>query len=175
MYRFAFLVGLLCLNAQIAFSDINRFVGSFGGSAEIIASDGTSKLRDMSVTIGKTDEGFSVKWTTITHKTRGRVKEETYELNFFPSERNNVFKAAMKRNLFGHDVQLDPMRGEPFVWARILDDTLTVYSLFVNDAGGYELQQFDRTLVSGGLQLIFSRVSNGKELRAIEVFLEKTD
>lgn len=165
--------GLLCLAAQAARAEIERFVGRYHGSAEIVNADGSASPRDMSVTITETEKGFSVKWTTITHKSRGRLKEATYDVNFVPTDRPGVFAAAMKRNLFGHETQLDPMKGEPYVWARIVDETLTVFSLFVNDAGGYELQQFDRTLANGGLMLEFSRISNGEEMRTVDVFLDK--
>lgn len=164
---------IFCLVAQTAWADITRFVGHYTGSAEVVDIDGSKRQRDMSVTINETKKGFSVKWTTTTYKTRGRIKEATFEINFVPTDRNGVFAAAMKRNVFGHETQLDPMHGEPYVWARIEGETLTVFSLFVNDSGGYEMQQFDRTLATGGLDLEFTRTSNGKETRTTEVFLEK--
>lgn len=164
---------VFCLLAQTAWAEIAPFVGHFVGSAEVVDADGTEHPRDMSVTIRETEKGFSVKWTTTTYKTRGRIKEATFEVNFVPTDRDGVFAAAMKRNVFGHETQLDPMQGEPYVWARIQDETLTVFSLFVNDSGGYEMQQFDRTLASGGLDLKFTRTANGKETRTTEVFLEK--
>lgn len=166
-------VVVLCLAAQTAWAEIGRFVGHYTGSAAVIDLDGSENPRDMSVTIDETKKGFSVKWTTITYKTSDRIKEATFKINFVPTDRHGVFAAAMKRNVFGHETQLDPMHGEPYVWARIQDDTLTVFSLFVNDSGGYEMQQFDRTLTSGGLDLKFARTANGKETRTINVFLEK--
>jgi hypothetical protein len=65
------------------------------------------------------------------------------------------------------------MKGEPYVWARVIGDTLTVYSLFVDADGGYELQQFDRTLTEGGLNLEFSRISNGTQRRTTKAFLDR--
>jgi hypothetical protein len=79
----------------------------------------------------------------------------------------------MKRNVFGHDVQLDPMRGEPFVWSRIEGETLSVYSLYVAEDGGYEIQQFDRTLTVGGLDLAYKAVRNGEIQRTVSAFLER--
>ncbi|MDU9003851.1 hypothetical protein [Sedimentitalea todarodis] len=164
---------LFCVVAQTASAEISRFVGQYTGSAVVSDSDGSEIPRDMSVTIKETKKGFSVKWTTTTYKTRDRIKETTFEINFVPTDRDGVFAAAMKRNVFGHEAQLDPMQGEPYVWARIDDETLTVFSLFVNDSGGYEMQQFDRTLAAGGLDLKFTRTANGKETRTTEVFLEE--
>jgi len=152
---------------------IEAFVGVYSGTAEVVSSDGSSSPRDMSVEISRTDKGFEVKWSSATHKPDGRIKEKSYDIYFIPSDRDGVFAAAMKRNVFGHEVQLDPMKGEPYVWARIIGDTLTVYSLFVDEDGGYEIQQFDRTLADGGLQLLFKSVRDGEKRRTVSTFLKR--
>ena len=159
--------------AQVAAADISRFVGDYTGSAEVLSADGTLTPRDMSVSISEGRKGFTVKWTSTTYKPDGRVKEKSYSIDFVASERPGIYAAAMTRNVFGHTVQLDPMKGEPFVWGRINQDTLTVFSLFVDDVGGYELQQFDRTLAEGGLMLEFTNLHNGVKQRSVSTFLAK--
>ncbi len=166
-----FCVALSNVSAHAA--DIGSFVGDYVGSAKVIDQDGTETPRDMSVSIQETKDGFNVSWKTTTYKLDGRVKEQSFSIDFKESERSDVYSAAMKRNVFGHEVPLDPMRGEPFVWGRIVSDTLTVFSLFIDEDGGYELQQFDRTLAEGGLNLSFSRFRNGIKSRSVETFLEK--
>ena len=96
-----------------------------------------------------------------------------YSINFVPSDRDDVYSAAMRKNMFGHEVQMDPMKGEPYVWARIIDDTMTVFSLFVDDEGGYEIQEFNRTLAEEGLELDFLSVRNGAVRRRIETMLTR--
>ncbi len=156
-----------------AWADISRFTGEYTGSAEVVEADGTVEPRDMSVTISELKKGFQINWTSTTYRGDGRVSEKSYTINFLPTDRGDVYSAAMQRNVFGHEVQLNPMKGEPFVWARINSDTLSVYSLFVAADGGYEIQQFDRTLAEGGLDLAFSRVRNGEIQRTVNSFLEK--
>ncbi|MEY8839466.1 hypothetical protein AB9K41_10600, partial [Cribrihabitans sp. XS_ASV171] len=119
------LVAMLVLCAPARADEITPFVGSYVGSAELVDADGTVTPRDMSVQIAEADEGFNVSWTTTTYKEGGRIKEQAYSLDFLPSPREGIYSAAMKRNVFGHAVQLDPMKGEPFVWGRIIGDTLT--------------------------------------------------
>lgn len=153
-------------------AEVSDFVGRYTGTAEVEYGADIHK-RDLNVEITETEEGFQVDWTTITYRADGRVKEAAYSINFVPSDRSEVFSAAMRRNMFGHEVQLDPMKGEPYVWARIMDDTMTVFSLFVDDQGGYEIQEFNRTLAEGGLDLDFLSVRNGAVRRRIETFLEK--
>jgi len=152
---------------------IAPFVGNYVGSAEVLSVDGGRIPRDMSVSIRAVDDGFTVQWTSITHKPDGRLKEKSYSIDFKPSERGGIYSAAMRRNVFGHEVQLDPMKGEPFVWGRIHDQTLTIYSLFVDEQGGYELQQFDRTLTEDGLVLEFTNLRNGDKQRSVATFLKR--
>jgi hypothetical protein len=153
--------------------DLARFVGEYAGSAEIARADGSTENRDMSVQIDTSKEGFTVEWTSVTYKSDGRKKEKSYSIDFQPSDREGVYAAAMKRNVFGHSVQLDPMKGEPYVWGRVIGDTLTVFSMFVDDQGGYEMQQFDRTLKNGGLELEFNSTRNGQAQKSVTTFLER--
>ncbi|XDA99777.1 hypothetical protein AB1M95_07720 [Sulfitobacter sp. LCG007] len=155
-----------------ALADIAPFVGEYAGEAQVTDPDGETFERDMSVQISETRDGFQVNWTSRTFRADGRVKNASYSINFVPSDRPGVYAAAMKRNVFGHEVQLDPMKGEPYVWARIDGDTLTVYSLYVDADGGYELQQFDRSLAEGGLNLAFKSILDGDIQRTVETFLE---
>lgn len=163
----------LCLIGTMAQAQIERFVGSYEGSASVVSTDGISQPRDMSVEIEDTEDGFTVSWTTITYRADGSSKEKPYTIDFVPSDRDGIFAAAMRRNVFGHNVQMDPMKGEPYVWARIEGDTLSVFSIFVLQNGGYEIQQFDRTLAEGGLQLNFKSLTEGALKRSVSTFLKR--
>jgi len=163
------LVGAVYANSPV----IKAFEGVYSGSAELVSTTGEISNRDMSVEIKETKDGFLVAWSTTSIRANGSINEKDYLIEFVPSERDGVFAAAMERNVFGHEVQLDPMKGEPFVWARIQDATLSVFSLFVDEAGDYELQQFDRSLADGGLQLDFKAVRNGETTRTVSTFLAK--
>ncbi|MEP1614282.1 MAG: hypothetical protein ABJL72_20470 [Roseobacter sp.] len=165
--------GTLICSATIAQADITRFFGSYVGSAEAVSADGSTKPRDMSVEIKGVDDGFMVNWTSTTYRADGSAKVKSYTVGFAFSGREGVYAAAMRRNVFGHDVQLDPMRGEPYVWSRVEGDTFSLYSMYVTEDGGYEIQQFDRTLAAGGLNLDFQTVRDGQILRTVSTFLEK--
>ena len=167
------ILAAIALSGQIAFADMSRFVGEYSGRAEVETRAGDISLRDMSVVIRETKIGYSVTWTSTTEKSDGRRKVKSYQIEFQPTERDGVFSAAMKRNVFGHTEQLDPMKGEPYVWSRITGDTLTVFSMFVAPNGDYEMQQYDRTLVEGGLQLNFNSHRNGIPTRFISTFLSR--
>jgi len=161
------------LTGQAAFADVSRFVGNYSGTAEVETRAGDMASRDMSVVIRDTSNGYIVGWSSTTEKDDGRRKTKSYEIEFQPTDRVGVFSAAMKRNVFGHTEQLDPMKGEPYVWSRITGDTLTVFSMFVAPNGDYEMQQYDRTLAEGGLQLDFNSHRNGIPTRFISTFLSR--
>ena len=151
---------------------IEPFFGTFEGTVEF-EENGRTERRDMSAVIAETRQGFSISWTSVTYKSDGRTKEKTYTVEFLPSQRDNIYASAMKANVFGKQVPLDPLRGEPFVWARIVNETLSLFSLFINEAGDYEMQEYHRTLADGGLDLEFRRMRNGAEVRAITTFLKR--
>ena len=155
-----------------AAADFERFTGNYSGSAQI-ESDGATSRRDMSVIIKTTDDGFQVKWKSISHKTDGRIKEKEYTIGFLPTRRDGIYSSAMGVNLFGNPVPLDPMKGDPYVWGRISGDTLTVFSLLIDNNGGYEMQEYNRTLTEGGLNLEYERIRNGEKLKSINVFLQR--
>jgi len=167
------IVALFTFCVPVHAEHITPFVGAYTGSAEIVSADGTKSQRDMSVEISQSEDGFTVQWTSTTYKPDGRAKVKSYSIDFVHSDRDGIFSAAMKRNVFGHEVQLDPMKGEPFVWGRIVGETMTVFSLFVDDDGGYEMQQYDRTLAPGGLNLEFSFLRNGEQMRSVSTFLQR--
>ena len=169
MSLWVMMVGTAMANSAL----LDAFEGVYSGSSEIVTSSGETSNRDLSVEIERTKNGFTVAWSTTSIRANGSINEKDYFIEFVPSERDGVFAAAMERNVFGHEVQLDPMKGEPFVWARIIDGTLSVFSLFVDEAGDYELQQFDRSLAEGGLQLEFKAVRDGTTTRSVNAFLAK--
>lgn len=170
---FCALILFLGSNVPLAASGIEDFLGSYTGSAEVLGPDGEPSTRDLSVEIAETKKGFSVRWSSTTEKRRGRRKEKSYHVEFVHSNRRGVFSAAMQRNLFGHEVQLDPMKGEPYVWARIEGGTLTVFSMFIYENGDYEMQQYDRSLSAEGFDLDYTAHRNGALVRQIQTTLKR--
>ncbi len=166
---FAFLLGI---TAWADASEIDRFIGSYAGSAEV-ESGGESSRRDMSVDINETDDGFEITWKSVVHKADGRIKEKEYSVRFLPTRRDGIFSSAMGTNVFGNPVPLDPMKGDPFVWSRVIGNTFTVYSLLIDQDGGYEMQEYNRSLAEGGLNLDYQRIRNGEKLKKISAFLQK--
>lgn len=152
---------------------IDPFIGEYQGQSIV---DNTAGLhpRDLSVSITRRGKGFNVEWTTVIYEADGRSRRNNYSISFIPTRRSNIFSSAMRTNVFGGRQAMDPLRGEPFFWARVRGHTLTVYALLITDEGGYEMQVYDRTLTGAGdLELEFSRVRDGEVLRSISGHLRR--
>ena len=152
---------------------LQKFFGNYVGQSISLADQGLSE-RDLAVTIKPYHEqGFSLDWTTITKRPEGKTKHQSYSVAFEPTSRPGIFRAAQRRNMFGHFVPLDPMAGEPYLWAHLGDGEVTVQMLLINDDGGYEIQTYERRLAPYGLDLTFSRVRDGKVLKTIDAVLKR--
>jgi hypothetical protein len=163
-----------CLATVAVANDIERFAGTYSGMAEFM-DNGELQRRDLATTIIPTDDGFVLGWSTVTYKSDGRTKEASYTIEFVPSPREGIYGSAMKVNVFGKRQPLDPLNGEPFVWTRIQGDTFSTFSLFITDTGTYEMQEYHRTLVEGGMELVFRRLRDGELQREINATLTREE
>jgi hypothetical protein len=150
-------------------ADYDAFLGRYSGEATLDEDNATR--RDLSVEIRESKNGFNVTWQTTTIRKDGDDKVKKYSIDFIPTERGGIYGAAMKTNVFGGREALDPLKGDPYVWARILGDTLTVHALIIDDEGDYEMQTYDRTLTDYGMHLRFRRIHEGEPRRLIEARL----
>jgi hypothetical protein len=163
-----------CLSSLPALAaNIQEFFGTYTGTAKIERGDSVED-RDMSVTISETSEGFQVSWVSVIHKADGRTKENEYTISFVPTQREGIYSSAMKSNVFGKAVPLDPLKGDPYVWSRLTGDTLTLFSLLIDEEGNYIIQEYHRTLANGGLDLEYRRFYQGTALKAVNAFLSKS-
>lgn len=151
-----------------------KFVGEYLGEGISHQDDHLTK-RDLRVQIKPKSDGFSVTWVSVTHKNDGTLKRKSYTVHFKPKGKPGLYGSAMRTDMFGNQVPLDPLEGEPYVWARISGDTLFVYAMLITDDGGYEMQVYERTLTSNGMELTYSRVRNGEILRTVRGTLKRVN
>ena len=150
-----------------------RFFGTYQGTSDTIP-DGEHRPRELSVTISPYQKnGFAIDWKTTQHKTGGRVKKSGLSVNFIPTHRSNIFASAMRRDLFGHQVPLDPMKGDPFVWITISGDTLTLYVIRIADSGEQDLQIDKLTRTPEGLYDEFISFYGSEPVRHLTATLKK--
>lgn len=154
---------------------IESFYGTFVGQTVYESETGLSK-RDLNVSIKPEGKGgFNITWTTISQRPNGTIKKAEHSISFKPTKREGIFSSAMQVNRFGARVPLDPLKGDPYVWARIDGNKFSVYAMLITDEGGYEMQTYERTLADGDMLLNFSRVRNGIPLKRIKARLKRVD
>lgn len=149
---------------------IDAFYGHFQGSG--IAENDDSlyfgvTVRDLDVRIGPEGDGFYVEWTSVI---RGGgdpgnpdIRKRSQRIAFLPSDRPNVFTASGST---------DPLNGN-LIWARLIDQTLTVNVMRIGENGSYTVQTYDRTLSGSGMTLNFVNTTDGEPRRQVEARLVK--
>jgi hypothetical protein len=143
---------------------IEDFYGEYIGRS--VAGNGL-QARDINIAIEEVRRGFNVSWSTVTHRKSGKAKRKSYSIDFRRTKRDNIYLSAMRKDVFGNRAPNDPMKGDPYVWARINGDTLSVYALIVTDDGSYDMQVYHRTLTANGMRLEFTRFLEGEAKKTI--------
>ncbi len=151
---------------------IRPFLGEYQGHS-IEDSARVHTIHDIGVRITRFDGGFTVQWSMVTPLSSGETGRVEYSVDFLPTDRKHIFASATAPDLFGKKVPLNPLEGEPFMWARIAVDTLTVYAMFVTDAGGHDMQIYERRLSEDGLQVRIQRLRDEMPYRVVTGTLRK--
>lgn len=160
------LFALFSGTALAADRPISDFYGEYVGSS--LSGQGSDlEERDINVIISEEKRGFNVAWSTISAREGGALKRKSYSISFRRTNRDNIYQSAMRTDVFGNEAPNNPMEGDPYVWARIAGDTLSVYALIVTDTGSYDMQAYHRTLTPEGMKLRFSRTVEGEEKKVI--------
>ena len=159
-------------------TDLNPFFGTFKGTSSNVV-EGEMSERDLSVTIKpKKDGEFTIEWTAVRFQADGEEpKEMKTSIDFFHSPRPGIYTSAMKKDVFDNMVSYDPTRddAEPFVWASLQDETLTLRALYILATGEYEMHTYKRTLEPGGLALEFERTLNRELITQVSAMLERDE
>ena len=165
-------ITLFALYASLSYaqeSAINRFLGHYQGETKVT----DTRSRNLEVDIKPIDEGFNVSWKTITHESDGSGKTKSYSIDFINSDREGIYGSAMKANLFGGQQALDPIKGEPYFWAKISGDNLTIFGMLITADGDYEIQRYERILQGEELVLNYSLIRNEQVLKTVNATLTR--
>ncbi|MCG8361613.1 MAG: hypothetical protein MI920_39150 [Kiloniellales bacterium] len=124
--------------------------------------------RDFDVMIQAKGGGFSVTWTTVLRQggdpNNPNVKRNTASKDFVPSGNGRFFVSPPLP---------DPLSGKDYAWARIEKSSLYVYILTIDEAGVYDMQVYERTLLAPGMSLKFTRIRGDEPQRTVEGRLVK--
>jgi len=172
----AFVLALFC---GVGFADdhipdlpLEDFFGVYVGRAQVFGPEGTvveERDLDIVITPGKR-RGFHIDWITV-RLVDGRrdvpgVKRRRLQ-SVFEDEQDGRFVEDMRGSLFAKRKKRDLMAGDALRWARILGNTLSVYSFGILEDGRYEMQVYQRTRTDLGLDIRFRRVVDDELTRSI--------
>ena len=181
--RFCLIIGCLLQlqcsgQVQPKFTEeMSPFYGTYEGNTPNIIK-GEMSERELSVTIKPWEnKGFTIEWTTVIYRANGEKRVVSPSINFNSSPRPGIFASSMRTDIFGNTVPHDPIgkTADPYVWAGLEENTLTVRALYILEAGGYELHVYSRTLRNKKLELEFERINNGEKITKTSAILKRVE
>jgi hypothetical protein len=118
-------------------------------------------------------DGFSVTWTPP-----GAASATT--ARFAPAGRPNVYAGGTEQGwsmgaMFGGDGPANPLEAGTFYWARTGDEAVFVYSLAVDDGGGFVIDRYAYRPEAGGLAWSLSRRTGEGAQDPVEQKLVRVD
>lgn len=164
---------LVATGTPLHAAEIKNFFGEYVGEATV-EKQGEQSMRDLHVKITPHKKAFTVRWASVKRGSKDMDRKE-FNVHFRPSPRDNMYASSMRSDLFGNPVALDPMSGDPYFWATLHGDTLSVYALLITDDGSYDMQVYHRTLVPGGLELEYSRLHEEEVTTTVKALLRKVN
>lgn len=171
----AMVCGLIAVSRPAsADQDVERFYGTYVGSATVYDADGTVvEERDMDIVVQEAKRGgLALTWTNVTLVDGRRdvpgVQRRVDTLTLVPGDDLDIYLEDTRGSLFERRRDVDAMDGDAVRWARIDNGRLGVFSLVITEDGGYELQSYERILTDIGIDIDFRRIIDGQVVRRIE-------
>ena len=175
----ALLLGPCAASADQA--TIEDFVGEWrGAEVSIDAPEQAPKLAasDLDMTITGTDGGFQIRALALGREPDGTLAARPFEAAFAPTDAPGVFAydpgtGSLLSSLFADPAVGNPLQGDTLLWARLQDDTLHVYSLAIDPAGGFALEHSTGRLTDDGIVARYELRSQNDRIAIVEGQLER--
>ncbi len=174
-YAAAAVLTLLWLTTSSAVhSERDALFGFAGGYIGVRVVEATVRPTltpaDIHLDVRARDEGFVLRWQSLTES--ADIKHH-YEVVFDKTTLPGIFLAGMRCNVFGHSIPLDPARGEPYVWAHLAEDRLTLYAMSIANDGSHDLSRYRYRRDGNGLTLEFRRMKDDQPLESARAVLRR--
>jgi hypothetical protein len=140
-------------------ADLEDFFGEWQG-VEVRVDGPAPSLKlspaDLDMAITEENGGFRVRALTLGREPDGSVMPRQMDATFAPTDTPGVFapdsgNSGLLSNLFADPAVGNPLEGDTLLWARIAGETLHVYSLAIDQAGGYALEHATGELTGNGM------------------------
>ena len=177
----ALLVGSCAATAAEA--AIEDFFGQWRGvDVTINGTEQAPKLSppDLDVAISSEDGGFRIRALALGRETDGTLVPRPLDATFAPTAVPGVYAFApgtgsLFSRLFADPAVGNPLKGDTLLWARLQDDTLYVYSLAIDPAGGFALEHSTGQLTENGMATRYELRSQNDRIVTVEGRLERAE
>lgn len=151
---------------------LSEFAGRYAGvSVAETTLRATPTPSDVHLEVRPRDEGFVLRWQSLTELDSG-IKHH-YEVVFEKTRRPGIYVAGMRCDVFGHSRPLDPALGEPYVWAHLAEDRLTLYAMSIANDGSHDLSLYRYRRDGAGMSLEFRRMRDDRPAEWVNAQLRR--
>lgn len=173
--------GLLLLPAAATAAEIADFFGEWRGVDLTIEAPGQPpKLSpaDLDMSIADADGGFRIRAFALERESDGSLVPRPLDAVFAPTDTPGVFAfepaaGSLLSSLFADPTVGNPLKGDTLLWARLADDALHVYSLALDERGGFALLQSTEQLAEDGMVVRHVLRRENQEIVTVEGRLER--
>jgi hypothetical protein len=172
---------LLVIPCAASAAGIEDFFGEWRGvEVNVDGSGQVPKLTpaDLDMSITGQDGGFRVRAFALGREPDGSLVPRPFDATFAPTDTPGVFAyegaaGSLLSSLFADPAVGNPLAGDTLLWARLLEDKLHVYSLAIDDAGGFALDHSTGQLTDDGLVTRYKLRLENDRLVTVEGRLER--
>ena len=144
-------------------SAIGKFYGSFEGAA--IWGSGIMP-REMSVVISPIEGGINIFWDTTSLKDLNSIKSKSHSIDLLKISNSNLFLEKSQKNRTDIPTVRDPkgslLPRTSLIWARVDENTLSLYIYVRKKTNLDDLQVYRRTVDGENMRLHFIRYRDGR-------------
>jgi hypothetical protein len=167
--------------AARADASIENFLGQWRGvEVSVGGTEAAPKLApaDLDMAITEEDGGFRVRALALGREPDGTMVPRQMDASFAPTETAGVFAfeqggGGLLSSLFADPAVGNPLEGDTLLWARVADDSLHVYSLAIDRAGGYALEHATGELAGDGMVTRYELRLQNDRIVTVEGRLER--
>ncbi len=175
--RFGVWLGLIgalhVLAGPVAAEPIDPFVGRYEGES-VSDARGLLAAGDIGLRIRREGQGFLADWRSTVSGPEG-VQRSNHEVFFEPIRERPVYRAHGQPGVSGQLRSADPMRGEPYFWARLEGATLILYAMRIEPAGSLDLRIYRYGLAGARTSFAFRHLRDGLPVSDATGWLRRHD
>jgi hypothetical protein len=173
--------GVLFVPWTAAVAGIDDFFGKWRCvEVSIEGSEPALELAPADLDMSITDQGggFRIRALALGREHDGSLALRPFDATFAPTDTPGVFAfepaaGSLLSSLFADPAVGNPLEGDTLLWARLMDDTLHVYSLAIDHRGGFILEQSTGQLSEDGMVSRYALRLENDQIVTIDGRLER--